>query len=111
MRRFLSRGYFNKKKTEVKEESKRLTEEEYQALVKKIESTFPLRMALAKLAELKTKKLIDFDMTVLELFTFIQIHQPQNVDRARSLIVKHRQDDLMAPIVPPVVAKTSSKQQ
>lgn len=67
--------------------SERLTEEQLQALLKKVEREFPVRMRLAKLAGVPTKPLIDFTHTLLELFLLVQIHAPDKVEEARQAIL------------------------
>ncbi len=73
--------------------SERLTEVEYQRILKKIEKEWPIRCKLATLAghkavEKNPRALMDteFDLTIRELYLEVLFRKPENAEAALKLI-------------------------
>lgn len=76
--------------------TERLTEEEYQVLIKKINKDWPLRCKLAELAGHKAnpknvRALMDteFDLPISGLYLEVLFRKPENAERALKLIQDH----------------------
>jgi hypothetical protein len=69
----------------------RLTEDEYQAIKRKVEREFPIRVRLAALAgrpPLNAKNeraLMAFDDTIVELLAEIRTNKPENLSEAEKV--------------------------
>jgi len=69
-----------------------MTEQEYQQIKTKINREFPIRIKLAELAGLPKinpknyNALMDFDLTVAELFLKVALDKPENMMTALSLV-------------------------